>query len=146
MQAHDQTLAMKASVQPEQQTTQLAPPSLTAEAGSRVSSPAPSAIGDESMSRANSPKPSTLSVPAIATAPSPGALAKDPRSDEEISFESSKVPLDLAVLESLSAVGSEDRTKKLAQNIFIVGGTARLVNMAWGLQSRFVRSLSGGYG
>lgn len=108
------------------------PSLLAVDAPSRGSSPAPSAAGgDESMSRANSPKPATLAPPSDKPAP-----PKETRSDEELFFESSKVPLDLAVLESLSASGSDDKAKKLAQNIFIVGGTARLINSAWGLQSR----------
>lgn len=125
---------MKASVARAEPLQRAGTPSLSvaAEGPSRVSSPAPSAAGaDESMSRANSPKPATLAPPTDKPAP-----VKETRSDEELFFESSKVPLDLAVLESLAASGTEDRAKRLAQNIFIVGGTGRMINCAWGLQSR----------
>lgn len=50
--------------------------------------------------------------------------------------ESSKLPLEIAVLESLAQCGSEDRLKRVITNILLVGGLGNMQGVGFALQSR----------
>lgn len=50
--------------------------------------------------------------------------------------ESSKLPLEIAVLESLAQCGSEDRLKRIITNILLVGGLGNMQGVGFALQSR----------
>lgn len=50
--------------------------------------------------------------------------------------ESSKLPLDVAVMESLSQCGSDDRLKRVITNILLVGGLSNMQGVGFALQSR----------
>lgn len=59
-----------------------------------------------------------------------------------VRVESSKIPLDVAVVESILAAGAEDRMKKICQNVVVVGGTGLIHNIGFAVQSRYVLSFS----
>lgn len=50
--------------------------------------------------------------------------------------ESSKLPLDIAVMESLAQCGSDDRLKRVITNILLVGGLSNMQGVGFALQSR----------
>jgi actin-related protein 8 len=50
--------------------------------------------------------------------------------------ESSKIPLDVAVVESILAAGAEERMRKVAANLLIVGGTGGIHNVGFAVESR----------
>lgn len=54
----------------------------------------------------------------------------------DYAWEAGKLPLDLAIVQSLSAAGTEDRVKKLCGAIILTGGLANIHNVAWGISSR----------
>lgn len=54
--------------------------------------------------------------------------------------ESSKLPLEIAVIESLAQCGSEDRLKRVITNILIVGGLGNMQGVGFALQSRYAIS------
>ena len=54
----------------------------------------------------------------------------------DVRLESSKLPLDVAVVESILACGTEDRMRKVCANIIIVGGTGAIHNIGFAVQSR----------
>jgi actin-related protein 8 len=88
----------------------------------------PATEADTDVSRANSPKP----------APPPQASEYP---DQFVELNSGKVPLDIAIVESLASAGTEERIKRFSSSIIVVGGTAKLTGMAWALQSRSVPPL-----
>ncbi|GAA6008824.1 uncharacterized protein JCM10292_004683, partial [Rhodotorula paludigena] len=98
---------------------QAALPALPSAAASLAGSPAP-----ENGGTSGTPKP-----PAAAPAPPPQNV--------DVRFESSKLPLDVAVVESILAAGpAEERLKKVAANLLIVGGTGGIHNVGFAVQSR----------
>ncbi|KAI5475415.1 actin-related protein 8 [Pseudohyphozyma bogoriensis] len=54
----------------------------------------------------------------------------------DVRVEASKMPLDVAVLESILAAGTEDRMKKVCQNVLIVGGSGLIHNVGFAVESR----------
>ncbi|GAA6022077.1 hypothetical protein JCM11491_004742 [Sporobolomyces phaffii] len=56
-------------------------------------------------------------------------------------YESSKIPLDVAVVESILAAGAEERMKKVAANLLIVGGTGGIHNVGFAVESRIAPQL-----
>ena len=83
------------------------------------------------------------SATAVIPASAPGATI-DPAapmmsSAFDVPLEASKVPLDVAVFESLCTVVGEDRLKRLVNSIVLIGGTAKIHNAGFALQSRCVR-------
>lgn len=66
--------------------------------------------------------------------PAPPPVPTGPSID--VRLEASKIPLDVAVVESILAAGTEDRMKKICQNILIVGGTALIHNVGFAVESR----------
>lgn len=58
-----------------------------------------------------------------------------------VRLEASKIPLHVAVVESILAAGSEERMKKLSQNVLIVGGTGLIHNVGFAIESRYVQLL-----
>ncbi|KPV74531.1 uncharacterized protein RHOBADRAFT_15770, partial [Rhodotorula graminis WP1] len=110
-----------------------------APASSFAGSPAPETAG-------GTPKPLAPPAPAAAAAaaaspapppPPPPAAAVD------VARESSKLPLDVAIVESLLAAGpAEERLKKVAANLLIVGGTGGIHNVGFAVQSRVAPALA----
>lgn len=85
---------------------------------------------------------STATSPAATPAPESGLTIKLPAAAPkepapiDVRLESSKIPLDVAVVESILAAGAEDRMKKIAANILIVGGTGLIHNIGFAVESR----------
>lgn len=85
--------------------------------------------------------PASLPVPA--PAPLPSMLLKEPipwekRFEYDLEFEASKVPLEVAIINSCAAgTGGNDRVKKyLGQGVLVVGGGSMIKGMSQSLQSR----------
>ncbi|KAM0750707.1 actin-like ATPase domain-containing protein [Meredithblackwellia eburnea MCA 4105] len=53
-----------------------------------------------------------------------------------IRYEAGKIPLDVAVVESIVAAGTEDRMKRLCQNVLVVGGSAAIHNVGFAVETR----------
>lgn len=95
-------------------------------------------------------KNSAVFHPGASAAPAPSGAAEGVNADGtpapaaageaaptvDYQWESGKLPLDLAILESLTSLGTEDRIKKMAGAILITGGLANIHNIAWGVSSR----------
>ena len=56
----------------------------------------------------------------------------------DVVFESSKLPLDVAIFNSARAAGGDDKIRKYLQAVLVVGGTALIPGMAHALESRYV--------
>ncbi|GAA5984551.1 hypothetical protein JCM11641_006546 [Rhodosporidiobolus odoratus] len=152
-------------------TLSLAPPTpvlpTTTDASSHAASPAPSLSGtpvvDDPSSSALSTLPSGSALPSLplpATTPGPASASPAPQPAApaaplnqshsqpqqvtiDVRYESSKLPLDVAVVESILAAGpAEERLKKVAANLIIVGGTGGIHNIGFAVQSRVAPSLS----
>lgn len=95
----------------------------TYQADVRASSPAVSVSGTTSKTAAVSNKADT-----------PAPVDNTPSIDHFT--ESSKLPLDVALLESLSHSGSDDKLKRVITNILIVGGIGNMQGVGFALQSR----------
>jgi hypothetical protein len=54
----------------------------------------------------------------------------------DVPVESSKIPLDVAVMTSLSTAQTEERVKKLVSGLLLVGGTSLIPGAGWAVQSR----------
>ncbi|BGP25622.1 actin-related protein 8 [Rhodotorula toruloides] len=117
--------------------------------------PGQAAPGAAPSSFAGSPAPETgAATPKAAAAPlaSP-AVQPDAAHSVDVRYESSKLPLDVAIVESIMAAGpTEDRLKKVAANILIVGGTGGIHNIGFAVESRIgpqlaarVPALGGGH-
>lgn len=89
------------------------------------------------------PTPATsASPPPVSRHPTPSAIAAVAPSQEiDIRIEAGKIPLHIAVMESILAAGTPDRQKRLSQNVLIVGGTSLIHNVGFAIESRFVSLL-----
>ncbi|SGZ26454.1 BQ5605_C024g09919 [Microbotryum silenes-dioicae] len=81
---------------------------------------------------------------AAAPAPPPPATSlvlktKEPKIDPRL--ESGKIPLDVAIVESILATGAEDRIKKLSNNVLLCGGTSMIHNIGFAVESRIAGQL-----
>lgn len=56
----------------------------------------------------------------------------------DVSFEASKLPLDVAIFNSARAAGGDEKIRKYLQAVLVVGGTALVPGMAHALESRYV--------
>lgn len=75
--------------------------------------------------------------------PAPALSAPAPTGPLDVRYESSKLPLDVAVVESIIAAGpAEERMKKVAANLLIVGGTGGIHNIGFAVESRCVHFFS----
>ncbi|KAI0741338.1 actin-like ATPase domain-containing protein [Daedaleopsis nitida] len=54
----------------------------------------------------------------------------------DVSFEASKLPLDVAIFNSARAAGGDEKIRKYLQAVLVVGGTAHVPGMAHALESR----------
>lgn len=97
------------------------------------------AAADSLLTASTSPAPAASVEPATV----PGTKAPTRQSTPvkegpvlDIRLESSKLPLDVAVVESIIAAGTEDRMKKVCQNVLIVGGTGLIHNIGFAIESR----------
>lgn len=87
-------------------------------------------------SRPSSPR---LESPKVEV-PQPQMPAPISEADLDIPFEAGKVPLDLAVMESICSTISEDRIKKFCNAIIVVGGGGRILGVNHAVQSRYLPS------
>jgi actin-related protein 8 len=87
-------------------------------------SPAPTDKPSSSSSALVQPPAPPLSAPAL----TPQSI--------DTRRESSKIPLDVAVVESILAAGAEERMRKVAANLLIVGGTGGIHNVGFAVESR----------
>jgi len=62
--------------------------------------------------------------------------SKSPSPTIDVALEASKLPLDVAIFNSVRAAGGDDRIKKYLQAVLVVGGTALIPGMAHALESR----------
>lgn len=70
---------------------------------------------------------------------SPSAAGAGPAAPAiDVRLESSKLPLDVAIVESILACGTEERMRKVCANVVIVGGTGAIHNIGFAVQSRYV--------
>lgn len=91
---------------------------------------------------AGSPAPETGAA-TPKTGPAAGAGASPAAPAVDVRYESSKLPLDVAIVESILAAGpTEDRLKKVAANILIVGGTGGIHNVGFAVESRIAPQLA----
>ena len=69
--------------------------------------------------------------------PVPTPLAYGPF-NIDVSFEASKLPLDVAIFNSARAAGGDEKIRKYLQAVLVIGGTALVPGMAHALESRYV--------
>lgn len=93
-----------------------------------------------------------IDVDEIETKPAPPARGQPPQSHQppppqmipfglrafniDVSFEASKLPLDVAIFNSARAAGGDEKIRKYLQAVLVVGGTALVPGMAHALESR----------
>jgi len=54
----------------------------------------------------------------------------------DVSFEASKLPLDVAIFNSARAAGGDEKIRKYLQAVLVIGGTALIPGTAYALESR----------
>lgn len=67
--------------------------------------------------------------------------SKESAPQVDLFLEASKLPLDVAIFNSVRAAGSDDKIRKYLQAVLVVGGTALTRGMGDALDSRYVRLL-----
>ncbi|SCV70520.1 BQ2448_1914 [Microbotryum intermedium] len=87
----------------------------------------------------NAASPNDTDAPTTAPPPPPPTTSlllktKEPQIDARL--ESGKIPLDVAIVESILATGAEDRIKKLSNNVLLCGGTSMIHNIGFAVESR----------
>jgi actin-related protein 8 len=131
------------NVESEQHDT--APPSR--QRSTRPSSPAPGGgepmdiEGEGNTNHKATPPPASNTPTAAAT----GAAAAGgggegpldaPAFSIDVCFEASKLPLDVAIVNSVRAAGGDEKIRKYLQAVLVVGGTALIPGLAHALESR----------
>lgn len=94
--------------------------------------------------------PGTPAVESPAPPDGPSSVAAPQTKAVDVRRESSKLPLDVAVVESILAIVSgsptslaaEERVKKIATNLLIVGGTGGIHNVGFAVESRVAPALA----
>ncbi|KAK4046820.1 actin-like protein arp8 [Microbotryomycetes sp. JL201] len=71
-----------------------------------------------------------------------GTDAQAQGSTVDVRTESSKIPLDVAVVESVLACVTEDRMKKVVANLVVTGGSGAIHNVGFAISSRVSASLA----
>lgn len=89
---------------------------------------------ETSSTQSASPPPIEAKVPA--SLPPTRVAVPGPPTAIDIKIEAGKIPLHIAVMESILAAGTPDRQKRLSQNVLLVGGTARIHNVGFAIESR----------
>ncbi|BGP33154.1 Actin-like protein arp8 [Rhodotorula toruloides] len=108
------------------------PSALPALPGQAAPSAAPS-----SFAGSPAPETGTATPKAVAAALASPAVQPGIAPTVDVRYESSKLPLDVAIVESIMAAGpTEDRLKKVAANILVVGGTGGIHNIGFAVESR----------
>lgn len=141
------TAAMKQSVahleQPRVVVAENAAPSLTVPENSTATAssagtPNPETKASADESRQVSPVPAASAAPAGNVQEPSNGEATEEEAGPALDYvtESSKLPLDVAVMESLAQCGSEDRLKRVITNILLVGGLSNMQGVGFALQSR----------
>lgn len=74
------------------------------------------------------PRPSQAQTP-VPTQPSGFSI--------DVCFEASKLPLDIAIFNSVRATGGEEKIRKYLQAVLVVGGTALTQGVVHALESRY---------
>lgn len=88
-------------------------------------------VRDSSPAVSLAPK-GTTPIETSGNTPAPASAA--PQID--IALESSKLPLDVALCESICHSGSEDKIKRVTTNILVIGGIANMTGVGMALQTR----------
>lgn len=86
----------------------------------------------QSLGDADIPLASTTPHPT----PVPLAMPTHSASKSEIRREAGKIPLHIAVVQSILAAATEDRMRKICSNVVIVGGTGLIHNVGFAIESR----------
>lgn len=81
-------------------------------------------------SQVPAPPPLNNKAPSSSSGMNSGEFAID------VSFEASKLPLDVAIFNSSRAAGGDDKIRKYLQAVLVIGGTALIPGMAHALESR----------
>lgn len=89
-------------------------------------------VDDDSKAHSNAqqitPRPSQAQTP-VPTQPSGFSI--------DVCFEASKLPLDIAIFNSVRATGGEEKIRKYLQAVLVVGGTALTQGVVHALESRY---------
>ena len=72
--------------------------------------------------------------------PVPAEAMPVPLNSVDHELESGKLPLDVAVYESITQAGGDDKVKRVISNILVIGGVANMQGTGMALQSRYVPS------
>jgi actin-related protein 8 len=70
------------------------------------------------------------------TQPAPAAPLYPGGYPIDVSFEASKLPLDVAIFNSARAAGGDEKIRKYLQAVLVIGGTALIPGTAYALESR----------
>lgn len=119
-------------------TDALADPGNAADSKPPTRLPSPSGVAENGIATAASQSVQTAGQP---QANAPSAIPSDAEGGQsffDIVSEASKVPLDVAITESLNCAGSDEKVKKLCSSIIVVGGTALMQGINWAIQTRQV--------
>ncbi|TFY78610.1 hypothetical protein EWM64_g5404 [Hericium alpestre] len=74
--------------------------------------------------------------------PSPAKPAEQPtRFDIDICFEASKLPLDVAIFNSVRAAGGDEKIRKYLQAVLVIGGTAAIPGMLQAIATPLVHNM-----
>ena len=93
---------------------------------------------DELDTKGSAPAATAQATPTPATAP----VAFN-AFNIDVSFEASKLPLDVAIFNSARAAGGDEKIRKYLQAVLVIGGTALVPGMAHALESRYGTQLPG---
>ncbi|KAH9940809.1 actin-like ATPase domain-containing protein [Epithele typhae] len=85
---------------------------------------------DELDTKPLAPTPMAQAVPVSV------ALPFNPYNNIDVSFEASKLPLDVAIFNAARAAGGDEKIRKYLQAVLVIGGTALVPGMAHALESR----------
>lgn len=83
------------------------------------------------------PTPQSVPPPALSSKVTSSSSAVYPGGFTiDMCFEASKLPLDVAIFNSVRAAGGDDKIRKYLQALLVIGGTALVPGMAHALESR----------
>jgi actin-related protein 8 len=90
-------------------------------------------VDEESKAPETQPSTQAQSAP---TQPAPSAPLYPGGYPIDVSFEASKLPLDVAIFNSARAAGGDEKIRKYLQAVLVIGGTALIPGTAYALESR----------
>lgn len=80
--------------------------------------------------------PPSAPVAAAPVAAAAAVVANFKAPNVDIRREAGKIPLHIAVVQSILAAGLEDRMRRICNSVLIVGGTANVHNIGFAIESR----------